>query len=172
MQGFGNVGAWAAEMIHVRGGRVLCVSDRDGAMTNEKGLDIPALRRHLRAAPPFGGSLLSFPGGKSCLSSCPMLCATSCGRITCSATNLQALNANNASQLKCQAARNKAAARTLLLTFSPDPSLSIVGLQTCSHMQGKLTTLAVFHQLNIASSGIAHTLGLFTCSSRALSATP
>ncbi|DBB18366.1 TPA: glutamate dehydrogenase (NADP(+)) gdh1, variant 2 [Trebouxia sp. C0006] len=63
VQGFGNVGAWAAEMIHVRGGRVLCVSDRDGAMTNEKGLDIPALRRHLRAAPPFGGSLLSFPGG-------------------------------------------------------------------------------------------------------------
>ncbi|DBB18365.1 TPA: glutamate dehydrogenase (NADP(+)) gdh1 [Trebouxia sp. C0006] len=63
IQGFGNVGAWAAEMIHVRGGRVLCVSDRDGAMTNEKGLDIPALRRHLRAAPPFGGSLLSFPGG-------------------------------------------------------------------------------------------------------------
>lgn len=63
MQGCGNVGAWAAEMLHVRGGRVLCVSDRDGAMHNEKGLDIPALRRHLRAAPPFGGSLLSFPGG-------------------------------------------------------------------------------------------------------------
>ena len=63
MQGFGNVGAWAAEMLHVRGGRVLCVSDRDGAMHNENGLDIPALRRHLKAAPPFGGSLLSFPGG-------------------------------------------------------------------------------------------------------------
>jgi len=64
VQGFGNVGAWAADMIHVRGGRVICVSDRDGAITNEKGLDIPALRRHLRAAPPFGGSLMSFPGGK------------------------------------------------------------------------------------------------------------
>ena len=79
VQGFGNVGAWAAEMIHVRGGRVLCVSDRDGAMTNEKGLDVPALRRHLRAAPPFGGSLLSFPGGKSCLSNSPaIMCNTSC----------------------------------------------------------------------------------------------
>ena len=63
MQGFGNVGAWAAEMLHVRGGRVLCVSDRDGAIHNEQGLDIHALRRHLAAAPPFGGSLLSFPGG-------------------------------------------------------------------------------------------------------------
>ena len=85
MQGFGNVGAWAAEMIHVRGGRVLCVSDRDGAMTNEKGLDIPALRRHLRAAPPFGGSLLSFPGGKSCLSNFPaMMCDTLCSNHLCS----------------------------------------------------------------------------------------
>lgn len=74
MQGFGNVGAWAAEMIHVRGGRVICVSDRDGAMTNEKGLDIPALRRHLRAAPPFGGSLLSFPGGECCLAKSSMFC--------------------------------------------------------------------------------------------------
>ena len=70
-QGFGNVGAWAAEMIHVRGGKVICVSDRDGAMANQNGLDIPALRRHLRAAPPFGGSLLSFPGGKSRLSMLP-----------------------------------------------------------------------------------------------------
>ena len=63
MQGFGNVGAWAAEMLHVRGGRVLCVSDRDGAIHNEQGLDIHALRRHLAATPPFGDSLLSFPGG-------------------------------------------------------------------------------------------------------------
>ena len=67
-QGFGNVGAWAAEMLHVRGGRVLCVSDRDGAIHNEQGLDIHALRRHVAAAPPFGGSLLSFPGGLCALS--------------------------------------------------------------------------------------------------------
>ena len=81
LQGFGNVGSWAAEMIHVRGGRVLCVSDRDGAMTNEKGLDIPALRRHLNAAPPFGGSLLSFPGGKSCVSNPPaIMCNTMCSK--------------------------------------------------------------------------------------------
>lgn len=127
MQGFGNVGAWAAEMIHVRGGRVLCVSDRDGAMTNEKGLDIPALRRHLRAAPPFGGSLLSFPGGKSCLSAVPISCATPCVPITCPATDLQAINESNANQLECQASQNKAAAHTALLKFTPNGSLSSVG---------------------------------------------
>lgn len=71
-QGFGNVGAWAAEMLHVRGGRVLCVSDRDGAIHNEQRLDIHALRRHLNAVPPFGGSLLSFPGGLCALWRIPL----------------------------------------------------------------------------------------------------
>ncbi len=99
VQGFGNVGAWAAEMIHVRGGRVLCVSDRDGAMTNEKGLDILALRRHLRAAPPFGGSLLSFPGGKSCLSSSPtIMCITLCSN------HLSSIKLAGSQRKQCQSA--------------------------------------------------------------------
>ena len=34
-----------------------------GAVFNQKGLDIRALKRHLKAAPPFGGHLTSFPGG-------------------------------------------------------------------------------------------------------------
>ena len=34
-----------------------------GAIHNAAGLDIPALLRHVRAKPPFGGSLRSFPGG-------------------------------------------------------------------------------------------------------------
>ena len=34
-----------------------------GAIFNQKGLDIRALKRHLKAAPPFGGHLTSFPGG-------------------------------------------------------------------------------------------------------------
>lgn len=172
VQGFGNVGAWAAEMIHVRGGRVLCVSDRDGAMTNEKGLDIPALRRHLRAAPPFGGSLLSFPGGKSCLSSCPsIMCNTLCSNHLSSSklAGSQRKQCHSAEVLSCS--EQSYSAHTLLLTFSPDPSLSIVGLQTCSHMQGKSTNSAVVHQLSGVSLGIAHTLGLCTCLFTALSAT-
>jgi glutamate dehydrogenase (NAD(P)+) len=53
IQGFGNVGSWAARELHERGIRVVAVSDVSGAVYNEKGLDIPALlgwassKRHL-----------------------------------------------------------------------------------------------------------------------------
>ena len=63
LQGFGNVGSWAADAIHRAGGHVVAVSDRHGAIVNEKGLDVPGLLRHVQAKPPFGGSLRSFPGG-------------------------------------------------------------------------------------------------------------
>jgi len=34
-QGFGNVGAWAAEIFHEQGGKVLAASDAFGATKNE-----------------------------------------------------------------------------------------------------------------------------------------
>jgi len=58
-QGFGNVGAWAAEIFHEQGGKVLAASDAFGATKNENGLDIPALRKHLGT----GAKLADFPGG-------------------------------------------------------------------------------------------------------------
>jgi hypothetical protein len=63
LQGFGNVGGWAAELLELYGGRVIAVSDRNGAIFNRTGLDVRALKRHLRAQPPFGGHISSFPGG-------------------------------------------------------------------------------------------------------------
>lgn len=44
IQGFGNVGAWAGEILTEMGGRVIAVSDATGALYNQKGLDIKALR--------------------------------------------------------------------------------------------------------------------------------
>ena len=64
IQGFGNVGGWASKIFHEAGARVIAVSDRHGATHAPGGLDVAALRRHTRAAPPFGGSLRTFPGGK------------------------------------------------------------------------------------------------------------
>jgi hypothetical protein len=46
-QGFGNVGSWAAQVLEEHGGRVAAVSDASGAIINEKGLDIKALRAHI-----------------------------------------------------------------------------------------------------------------------------
>ncbi len=44
IQGYGNVGSWAARLIHEAGGKIVAVSDVDGAIRNGTGLDIPALQ--------------------------------------------------------------------------------------------------------------------------------
>jgi glutamate dehydrogenase (NAD(P)+) len=43
LQGFGNVGSHAARLIAERGGKILAVADHLGAVSNEAGLDVPAL---------------------------------------------------------------------------------------------------------------------------------
>ena len=46
VQGFGNVGSYAALGLHQFGLKVIAVSDHTGALHDPKGLDIPALMRH------------------------------------------------------------------------------------------------------------------------------
>jgi glutamate dehydrogenase (NAD(P)+) len=46
VQGFGNVGSYAALGLHVAGLKVIAVSDHTGALYDATGLDIPALMRH------------------------------------------------------------------------------------------------------------------------------
>ena len=46
LQGFGNVGSWAAQLISNKGGKVVAVSDITGAIKNSNGLDIPSLLEH------------------------------------------------------------------------------------------------------------------------------
>ncbi|XP_019174503.1 PREDICTED: glutamate dehydrogenase B-like [Ipomoea nil] len=48
IQGFGNVGSWAALLISQQGGKVVAVSDVTGVIKSEKGLDIPALIKHVK----------------------------------------------------------------------------------------------------------------------------
>ncbi len=59
IQGFGNVGAHLARLLHERGARVIAVSDVDGALVNEQGLDVPRLFEHAyqerRPVPEFDG---------------------------------------------------------------------------------------------------------------------
>ena len=43
IQGFGNVGSNAARLIAVQGARIVAVADHMGGVSNDKGLDIPAL---------------------------------------------------------------------------------------------------------------------------------
>ncbi|CAI0384816.1 unnamed protein product [Linum tenue] len=48
IQGFGNVGSWAAQLIHEQGGKVVAVSDITGAIKNSKGIDVPSLLKHVK----------------------------------------------------------------------------------------------------------------------------
>jgi glutamate dehydrogenase (NAD(P)+) len=58
VQGFGNVGSWAARIIADMGARVIGISDAYGAIHSEAGIDVHALRRHLDE----GGTITEFDG--------------------------------------------------------------------------------------------------------------
>jgi glutamate dehydrogenase (NAD(P)+)/glutamate dehydrogenase (NADP+) len=59
IQGFGNVGGAAAQLLHEAGATVLAVSKTSGGVFSETGLDIPALRAHLSQ---HRGRIQGFPG--------------------------------------------------------------------------------------------------------------
>ncbi|MDO4231679.1 MAG: Glu/Leu/Phe/Val dehydrogenase [Lautropia sp.] len=48
VQGFGNVGSVAAELLAEAGAKVIAVQDHTGAIRNDKGLNIPALQEYAR----------------------------------------------------------------------------------------------------------------------------
>ena len=47
IQGFGNVGSFAALFLHEMGAKIIAVSDVNGGIIDEKGFDIPKLLEHL-----------------------------------------------------------------------------------------------------------------------------
>ena len=60
IQGFGNVGSFAARILHDMGAKVVAVSDVTGGIFNPKGIDIAALQTHLA----LQGKLSAFPEGQ------------------------------------------------------------------------------------------------------------
>ena len=60
IQGFGNVGGMAARLMAARGFRIVSIVEYNGAVYNEKGLDIAALMLHRRET----GSIVNFAGGE------------------------------------------------------------------------------------------------------------
>ncbi len=57
VQGFGNVGSTAAHLMHAQGCRIVAVSDVRGGIYNPRGLDLPAVRRHVAQT----GAVEGFP---------------------------------------------------------------------------------------------------------------
>ncbi|MGZ5165785.1 MAG: Glu/Leu/Phe/Val family dehydrogenase, partial [Burkholderiales bacterium] len=60
VQGFGNAGSIAAQLLHEAGARIIAVSDSTGAIYNRDGLDIPELI-HMKA---IAGHVYGFPGSE------------------------------------------------------------------------------------------------------------
>src|SRR2546427_6903180 len=61
VQGFGNAGQFAAQLLEEQGGKVIAVSDSKGGVYNKIGIQIGALRKHKEKK----GSVVGFSGGKS-----------------------------------------------------------------------------------------------------------
>ncbi|MFZ5469382.1 MAG: Glu/Leu/Phe/Val family dehydrogenase [Myxococcota bacterium] len=65
LQGFGNVGSAAAEILCSMGARLLAVNDADGTVYNPDGIDVAALTAYVYENPKnLKRSVLGFPGGQ------------------------------------------------------------------------------------------------------------
>jgi glutamate dehydrogenase/leucine dehydrogenase len=61
VQGFGNAGQFASQLVEAQGPKIIAASDSKGGVLNKAGLDSAALRKHKEKT----GSVVGFSGGKS-----------------------------------------------------------------------------------------------------------
>jgi glutamate dehydrogenase (NAD(P)+) len=94
VQGFGNVGSVTCQELYQRGVKVVGISDRYGAIRNERGIDIPALSRHMQT----GKQLRDFPEAE-------VICGDELLTLPCTilvpAALERVINGSNAPQLRC-----------------------------------------------------------------------
>jgi glutamate dehydrogenase (NAD(P)+) len=95
VQGFGNVGSYAALGLHQAGLKVIAVSDHTGALYDPRGLDIPALMRHTSLHGSIAGfsSELKFDPKQVLTLACDVLVPAALERV---------IDAPVAEQLKCR----------------------------------------------------------------------
>jgi glutamate dehydrogenase (NAD(P)+) len=95
IQGFGNVGAVTCHELAARGVRIVGVGDRYGAIHSPRGLDLPALLRHVAT----GASVRDFKEGEAISNEelltlkCTILVPAALGHV---------ITEENASQLRCR----------------------------------------------------------------------
>lgn len=61
IQGFGNAGQYAGQLLEDQGAKIIAVSDSNGAVLNKKGLDVQSLRKHKEK----NGSVTEYPESKA-----------------------------------------------------------------------------------------------------------
>ncbi len=60
IQGFGNVGSFAAKFLHEMGAKIVAISDAFGGIRNSTGIDIPSLLQHVASRE----GVIGFPGAE------------------------------------------------------------------------------------------------------------
>jgi glutamate dehydrogenase (NAD(P)+) len=95
VQGFGNVGSVVGQELHQRGVKVIAVGDRNGSIRNTKGIDIPALIKHMAT----GRVIREFPGAEVIPDA--ELLATPCTVLAPCALE-RVITGENAPRLKCR----------------------------------------------------------------------
>jgi len=65
VQGFGNVGSAAAEILDSMGAKIVAVNDADGTIYNPDGIDIPALIAYTQDKSNLKRSVAGFPGAQA-----------------------------------------------------------------------------------------------------------
>jgi glutamate dehydrogenase (NAD(P)+) len=95
VQGYGNVGSFAATILAGLGARLVAAHDHTGAIHDPKGLDAKALALHVKAK----GGVASFPGGKPCDEAA--FWATPCDILVPAALEMQ-ITEENAPRLRCR----------------------------------------------------------------------
>lgn len=96
IQGFGNVGGGAAKLLYERGCKVVAISAEDGAVYNDKGIDIPAVIPYYEQ---HGFRLEGFTGGQWITND--ELLACECDVLIPAAIE-QVLTRNNAADVKAK----------------------------------------------------------------------
>lgn len=101
VQGFGNVGSVTCQELHKRGVRVVAIGDRYSCIRNPRGIDVPALLKHMNCPCPPGQlpRLDAFPGAEP-MDSAELL-TTPCTVLIPAALE-RVITGSNAGKLRCR----------------------------------------------------------------------
>lgn len=98
LQGMGNVGYWAAKFFHDGGAKIIAVSEWDGSIYNEDGIDPDELLEFKKGSPNNG--ILGFPGAKD-LGKPGAALEVECDILIPAALENQ-INSDNVANVKCK----------------------------------------------------------------------
>jgi len=118
VQGFGNVGSIAAQLLHEQGVKIIALSDINGAIYNPKGLVIPEVINYVER----NSTLAKFPGAEAITNE--ELLELECDLLVPAAKEDQ-ITSKNASKLKCKIIAEGANGPT---TAKADPILQEKGV--------------------------------------------